>query len=316
MIGWTPINEKVQTTKGRNIIINQKGKLSPIWVTIKFWISIDPLNRDPMNIDIDINNISSPEFLIKFDKFIIIAFAVSGLLIIWIKTKIGITIIIALRAVLLKICPTAKTDTPRTNSLDKIGFTQASDSKRNLKVKLPIKNFMVIKLNNIATIKPKLIPIQAELIGRYNWPTAKLTKNGDHNTAVFIPLIDASPAACRNFIVAFLAITDERRGNVPIFKTPPRICEVTCKPDKIFVEVKFDRSFWVFSTEGIVMAVDLSNHRLGRKAEKIIKKLPAFNNASSLGISGKINQVDINKSDIITLVPNLDRTNIKINNAT
>ena len=64
------------------------------------------------------------------------------------------------------------------------------------------------------------------------------------------------------------------------------------------------------------MAVDLSNHRLGRKAEKIIKKLPAFNNASSLGISGKINQVDINKSDITTLVPNLDRTNIKINNAT
>ena len=173
-----------------------------------------------IDIDIDISNISLPEFFIKFDRFVVIAFAVSGLLIICIKTKIGITITIALKAVLLKICPTAKTDMARTNNLEKIGFTQDNDSKRNLKVNLPIKNFMLIKLIKIATIKPKLMPIQAELIGKYNWPTAKLTKNGDHNTAVFIPLIATSPAACLIFIFAFLGITDERIGNTPIFKTP------------------------------------------------------------------------------------------------
>ena len=39
------------------------------------------------------------------------------------------------------------------------------------------------------------------------------------------------------------------------------------------VETKLERRFCVFATEGIVIAVDLSNHKLGRKAEKMIKKL-------------------------------------------
>lgn len=141
----------------------------------------------------------------------------------------------------------------------------------------------------------------------------KTNKKGDHKTAVFMPLIDASPAACLIFIFVFLGITEDKSGNVPIFKTPPKIWDVTCNPERILVDVNSDKSFCVFATEGIVMAVDLNNQREGRKAEKIIKKLPAFHKASSLGSSGRINQVDINKRHITNLGTRLDRTNIKIN---
>ena len=130
---------------------------------------------------------------------------------------------------------------------------------------------------------------------------------------MFIPLIDASPAACLIFIFAFLGITEDKSGNVPIFKTPPKICDVTCNPEIILVDVNSDKSFCVLATDGIVIAVDLNNQREGRKAEKIIKKLPAFHKACSLGNSGRINQVDINKRHIINLVTCLDKANIKIN---
>ena len=80
------------------------------------------------------------------------------------------------------------------------------------------------------------------------------------------------------------------------------------------VETKFERRFCVFSTEGIVIAVDLSNHKLGRKAEKIIKKLPAFHRFSSLGKSFKIKYVEENKTHMIIFVVNLEKVNI-INNS-
>mgnify|MGYP007045172822 CR=1 FL=1 len=70
-------------------------------------------------------------------------------------------------------------------------------------------------------------------------------------------------------------------------------------------ETKFERRFCVFSTEGIVIAVDLSNHKLGRKAEKIIKKLPAFHRFSSLGKSFKIKYVEENKIHMIIGIKSL-----------
>ena len=46
IIGWIPTKPKIQTINGRKIIIIQKGKLLPTLVSIKFWISIEPLNID------------------------------------------------------------------------------------------------------------------------------------------------------------------------------------------------------------------------------------------------------------------------------
>ena len=158
---------------------------------------------------------------------------------------------------------------------------------------------MLIKLNNNATSNPKIIPNHADWLGRYSCPTAKLTKKGDHKTAVFIPLIAASPDDCLILYFAFLGITEDKRGNVPMFITPPRTWDVTWIPDKILVETKLERRFCVFATEGIVIAVDLSNHKLGRKAEKMIKKLPAFQKLSSLGRSFKIKYVAENKTHMI-----------------
>ena len=37
--------------------------------------------------------------------------------------------------------------------------------------------------------------------------------------------------------------------------------DVTCNPEIILVDVNSDKSFCVFSTDGIVIAVDLNNQR-------------------------------------------------------
>jgi len=55
--------------------------------------------------------------------------------------------------------------------------------------------------------------------------------------------------------------------------TLPRKCDVTWSPESIFFAFNFDRSDWVFWTDGIVIAVALKIHKLGRKAEKIKCKL-------------------------------------------
>ena len=128
-MGCTPIKLKHHTTKGNKIIIIQNGKLSPKLLLTKFWISEELVNIDPKNIDTEINNISSPEFCIKFFKFLKMKFDVSGRLNIWIKTRIGTTIIMAFNAVLLKIWLTNKTDTAKINNLENIGLIHDKESK-------------------------------------------------------------------------------------------------------------------------------------------------------------------------------------------
>ena len=128
-MGCTPIKLKHHTTKGNKIIIIQNGKLSPKLLLTKFWISEELVNIDPKNIDTEINNISSPEFWIKFFKFLKMKFDVSGRLNIWIKTRIGTTIIMAFNAVLLKIWPTNNTDTAKINNLENIGLIHHKESK-------------------------------------------------------------------------------------------------------------------------------------------------------------------------------------------
>ena len=78
IIGCTPIKLKHQTIKGNKMIIIQNGKYSPILLFTKFWISTELVNIDPKNIDTEISNISSPEFCIKFFKFLKMKFDVSG----------------------------------------------------------------------------------------------------------------------------------------------------------------------------------------------------------------------------------------------
>ena len=79
-----------------------------------------------------------------------------------------------------------------------------------------------MRLKNIAIIIPNPIPIHDDISGRYICPTAKLTKKGDHKTAVFIPRIDASPADCLKLICEFLGSTDDKSGKEPMFITLPR----------------------------------------------------------------------------------------------
>jgi hypothetical protein len=64
------------------------------------------------------------------------------------------------------------------------------------------------------------------------------------------------------------------------------------------------------------MAVDLSNHKLGRKAAKIKKKFPALVRLSSLGKLGKIKYETKNKRQTTILVLCLDKANINNNNKT
>ena len=166
IIGCIPIIPKSQTTKGRKTIIIQKGKSLPMLFSIKFWISTEPLSMEPKNIDIDINNISSPEFWIKFLILLRINFNVSGLLNIWKRTKIGITITIACKAVLSKKYPTHSTDPAKTINLEKIGLTHAIASTASLKFNFPIKYLILKKLKQKATNNPNVIPNQADLFGR------------------------------------------------------------------------------------------------------------------------------------------------------
>ena len=134
--------------------------------SIKFWISTEPLSMEPKNIDIDINNISSPEFWIKFLILLRINFNVSGLLNIWKSTKIGITITIAFKADLSKKYPTDSTDTAKTINLEKIDLTHAIASTASLKFNFPINYLILNKLKQKAPNNPKVIPNQADLFGR------------------------------------------------------------------------------------------------------------------------------------------------------
>ena len=86
--------------------------------------------------------------------------------------------------------------------------------------------------------------------------------------------------------------------------------------DTVIVQVKVEEGQRerLQAFEGIVIAVDLSNHRLGRKAEKIIKKLPAFRKFSWLGKSFKIKYVTKNKTHMIIFVVILEKINIINNN--
>ena len=70
----------------------------------------------------------------------------------------------------------------------------------------------------------------------------------------------------------------------------------------------------MFCTDGIVIAVALKIHKLGRKAEKIIKKFPAFRIISFDGKLSKIKKVNRNKREIMILVVFFENINIQNNN--
>tara|TARA_B100001027_G_scaffold142773_1_gene99447 strand:+ start:162 stop:383 length:222 start_codon:yes stop_codon:yes gene_type:complete len=63
-----------------------------------------------------------------------------------------------------------------------------------------------------------------------------------------------------------------------------------------------------------VIAVALKSHRLGRKAENIIKKFPALRIISFDGRLSKIKKVNRNKRQIIILVVFFENKNIQNNN--
>jgi hypothetical protein len=63
-----------------------------------------------------------------------------------------------------------------------------------------------------------------------------------------------------------------------------------------------------------VIAVALKSHKLGRNAEKIIKKFPALRKISFDGRLSKIKKVNKNKREIIILVVFFENINIQNNN--
>jgi hypothetical protein len=63
-----------------------------------------------------------------------------------------------------------------------------------------------------------------------------------------------------------------------------------------------------------VIAVALRSHKLGRNAEKIIKKFPALRKISFDGRLSKINKVNKNNREIIILVVFFENMNIQNNN--
>jgi hypothetical protein len=63
-----------------------------------------------------------------------------------------------------------------------------------------------------------------------------------------------------------------------------------------------------------VIAVALKSHKLGRKAEKIIKKFPALRKFSFDGKLSKIKKVNKNNKVIIILVVVFENINIQDNN--
>ena len=64
----------------------------------------------------------------------------------------------------------------------------------------------------------------------------------------------------------------------------------------------------------MVIAVALKSHKLGRKAEKIIKKFPALRKISFDGELSKIKKVNKNNMVIINLVVIFENINIQNNN--
>ena len=67
-------------------------------------------------------------------------------------------------------------------------------------------------------------------------------------------------------------------------------------------------------TDGIVIAVALKSHRLGRKAEKLMKKFTALRKVSFDGKLSKIKKVNKNNKEIIILVVVFENINIQNNN--